>query len=92
MLLMGDCSCVVGSDPYKTLEKTFVNAKTEAPKLVNEDLNSIHGLGTAPGYGTIIDHVMVTPKGFDITQYQTFANLNVINMSDHVPVGIDFKR
>ncbi len=91
MLLMGDCNCVVGSDPYKALEKKLVNAKTEAPKLVNENLSTIHGIGTAPGYGGIIDHVMVTPKRFEITQYQTFANLNVINMSDHVPVGIDFK-
>ncbi|MBE6597230.1 MAG: hypothetical protein E7641_06120 [Ruminococcaceae bacterium] len=91
MVLMGDCNCTVGSDPYRALEKKLVNAKTEAPKLVNENLSTIHNIGCAPGFGGIIDHVMVTPKRFDITQYQTFANLNVINMSDHVPVGIDFK-
>lgn len=92
MLLMGDCNCTVGSDPYKALEKKLVNAKTEAPKIINDNLNTIHNIGASPAYNNvIIDHVMVTPKRFDITQYQTYANLNVINMSDHLPVGIDFK-
>ena len=91
VVLMGDCNCVVGSDPYRALERKLVNAKTEAPKLVNENLSTIHGVGNTPGYGLFIDHVMVTPKAFKITQYQTYANLNVIDMSDHLPVGIDFE-
>ena len=91
MVLMGDCNCVVGSEPYESLtESRLINSKDKAKVIVNGDVSTIHGVGSTPGFGTVIDHAFITKSGFDVTQYQTFANLNIINMSDHLPIGIDF--
>ena len=34
--------------------------------------------------------VLVVPAGFDIKLHQVMANDNTVNMTDHLPVGIDF--
>ena len=91
MMLMGDCNCVVGSDPYREFTQYgLINSKDVAKVCINPTLSTIHGLGSTPGYGTIIDHAMITDFGLNVKMYQTLANLNVINMSDHLPVGIGF--
>ena len=92
MVLMGDCNCVVGSDPYTMLtEERLINSKDVAKAIYNGDLNTIHGVGASPNFGsTIIDHAFITGNGWNVKMYQTMANLNIINMSDHLPVGIDF--
>ena len=92
MVLMGDCNCVIGSDPYNSLtEERLINSKDVAKKIYNGDLNTIHGVGSSPAFGsTIIDHAFITGNGWNVKMYQTMANLNIINMSDHLPVGIDF--
>lgn len=91
MVLMGDCNCVVGSDPYNSLtEERLINAKDVANEIFNGDVSTIHGIGSTPYFNTVIDHVFITKKGWNVKLYQTMANLNIINMSDHLPVGIDF--
>ena len=56
---------------------------------LNGDFRTSHGVGSAPEKGNAIDHVLVGGE-LHVQVYQTYLSQNVFNMSDHIPVGIDF--
>jgi endonuclease/exonuclease/phosphatase family metal-dependent hydrolase len=91
MMIMGDMNCTVSSEPYKVLtEAGFRNAKDKAAACVNSSFRTSHSVGSAPTTGNGIDHALVLGEGLNIRMHQTYLSQNVFDMSDHIPVGIDF--
>jgi len=91
MMIMGDLNCTSSSEPFSVLTAAgFKNSKILADLSVNASFQTAHSVGYSSGKGDCIDHALVSGKGIDVRLYQTYLSQDVLDMSDHIPVGIDF--
>ncbi len=90
VVLMGDLNCPQNSEPYKIVAERFVNARDLAAVIHNGHLATCHRFGSFPNTGNPIDHALVSAEGFDMKLHQVMASKETVNMTDHLPVGIDF--
>ena len=91
VVLMGDLNCPQDSEPYRIVAERFINAKDLAAEIYNGHLATCHRFGQFPNTGKPIDHALVSPEGFDVKLHQVMANNDTVNMTDHLPVGIDLE-